>query len=48
MSLLTYDYESLLAIIREFMKFGGSSHLTAKALKIIGASLNDKKITEGL
>lgn len=48
MSLLTYDFESLLGIITDFLNCSGSSQLTLKALKVLGASLNDVKLAREL
>jgi hypothetical protein len=48
LSLLTYDVQSLLEIVSNFLKDGTDKQLTSKVLKILAVSLNDSKLLSGL
>jgi hypothetical protein len=48
MSLLTYDVEVLLGSVDAFLKGEDNRQLLVRTLKVLGSSLNDKKLAGGL
>ena len=48
MPLLTYDLAALLDSVSDFLKGQNNSQLLSRTLRVLGASLNDKKLSGGL
>lgn len=48
MSLLTYDLELLLESVHDYLKGEDNYQLLNKTLKVLGSSLNDKKLSGNL